>query len=400
MMWELGDSMAGSGGAGGDYDPGGLRDGQPRFHGTARAAGRAPSHREAPGLPLEKSLCLIPELFRFALVYGFNPLTGRTTPRWRARNVVRWARPNPVAGSLGRRNVECRTGDARYRPATTELVVACRGTGRYFDLDAVRNAPKHGVALPGRAAPVYREVPGQPDRRTNRLGDGGRINSHPAGTPPLDHWWHDDDWYDQDTWLISTRPYKGAHYATMPVDLPVIPIRSMCPERVCTRCGQPSERITERTRRARGRQSPYQIARKPGRWAENTPGVGTSVDTLGWSECGCGSGCDPTTWRHEQQAETDEAGQLTGKLTTVRRVEHLGVCRDAGHWRPGVVLDPFGGAGTTAVAAQRLGRDCILVELNERNAELVHRRITHDLAMPADVAVAPRAQLDLFADGT
>lgn len=163
MCIELGDTYAGSGGAGGDYSEGGLREGQARFDGSASKAfglGAAPrparTRFRSPGAdpryaqrgeqcsgtgaggdwPLDKSLCLIPELFRIALVYGFNPLTGRTTPRWRARNVIRWCRPNPPVGALG----------DKFRPATSELVVICKDRKRYFHLDAVRTEHKTDAA--------------------------------------------------------------------------------------------------------------------------------------------------------------------------------------------------------------------------------------------------------------
>ncbi len=45
---------------------------------------------------------------------------------------------------------------------------------------------------------------------------------------------------------------------------------------------------------------------------------------------------------------------------------------------PGLVLDPFFGAGTTAVAAERLKRDWVGVELNEVFAGLAKRRITRE----------------------
>lgn len=38
-------------------------------------------------------------------------------------------------------------------------------------------------------------------------------------------------------------------------------------------------------------------------------------------------------------------------------------------WRPGLVLDPFGGAGTTAVAAREHGRKCILIEREDKHAD-------------------------------
>lgn len=44
--------------------------------------------------------------------------------------------------------------------------------------------------------------------------------------------------------------------------------------------------------------------------------------------------------------------------------------------RPGdIVLDPFGGAGTTGLVANELGRQAILVELNPRYKEIINRRV-------------------------
>jgi DNA modification methylase len=41
----------------------------------------------------------------------------------------------------------------------------------------------------------------------------------------------------------------------------------------------------------------------------------------------------------------------------------------------GVVLDPFGGSGTTGLVAERLERDAILIELNTDYADMAERRI-------------------------
>lgn len=50
-------------------------------------------------------------------------------------------------------------------------------------------------------------------------------------------------------------------------------------------------------------------------------------------------------------------------------------CGCTAAWQPGIVLDPFMGAGTTAVEAERLGRDWIGVELNPNYAALARERI-------------------------
>jgi hypothetical protein len=52
---------------------------------------------------------------------------------------------------------------------------------------------------------------------------------------------------------------------------------------------------------------------------------------------------------------------------------------------PGVVLDPFSGAGTTGLVADRLGRDAILIELNEDYSGMSRRRITDDAPLFAEV---------------
>ena len=357
LVFELGDTYAGSGGAGGDYGADGLREGQEKFVGSGRKARRvngdypnrddhprpnrngrrsrpedeaagilAPHKRPGPegrdsidGWPLDKSLCFAPELLRIAMVYGFNPLTGRETPRWRARNVVRWCRPNPPVGALA----------DKVRPATSDLIVACVGRKRYFDLDAVRTAPQVVV---GRNV-VGNNTKGSDDQ-SFRFSE--RVDSNPAGAPPLDHWWFDEDTFSQDAWLISTEPYKGSHYATWPTDLLVRPIEAMCPRRVCTTCGAPSERIVSIDHAPnRTTNGPQSIERKhlDGGSAGYAVRADRIAETTGWTDCGHGT------------------------------------------WRNGLVLDPFGGSGTTAVVALGHGRDALLVDLDERNADLARERV-------------------------
>ena len=53
-------------------------------------------------------------------------------------------------------------------------------------------------------------------------------------------------------------------------------------------------------------------------------------------------------------------------------------CILAGCRMDGVVLDPFGGAGTTGLVADRNGRNALLIELNRDYSELANVRITND----------------------
>jgi DNA modification methylase len=60
-------------------------------------------------------------------------------------------------------------------------------------------------------------------------------------------------------------------------------------------------------------------------------------------------------------------------------------CILAGCPAGGLVLDPFGGAGTTGLVADRHHRDAILIELNPEYAEMARNRIYNDAPLFAEV---------------
>lgn len=326
---ELGDTYSGSGGAGGDYNPDGLRDGQSKFEGSNQRRGKVVDHnsgrRNPPDTwPLPKSLCGIPHLYHLSLAYGRNLLTGEESPagRWRVRNVVAWCRPNPPVGALG----------DKFRPATSYMTIATRAQKRYFDLDAVRHHNPRVDEDPG----GYRMVSGKPTH------DAGPREQNPAGAPPLDYW------------VIPTQPYSGSHYAVYPPALCERPIKSMVPAKVCTVCGAPSERIVESSYDKPSWTSGGTVSGLSGQPDRvDQPYSGT---TIGWSECECPD--------------------------------------DGTKWRPGVVLDPFAGSGTTLMVANELERDAIGFDLDERNASLARDRV--DKFLFSDFRALP---LDEFMEG-
>ena len=264
--------------------------------------------------PEAKSLALVPESYRLALAYGRNPITGTESPagRWKVRNVVRWCRPNPPVGALG----------DKFRPGTSDMVIACTSRTRYFDLDAVREP-----ASPNTNARTAKGVAERPnDCKTSPDGNRDTLaiqHSH-ASAPPLD-WWE-----------VSTEGYSGSHYATWPRKLLTRPILAMCPQRVCRECGEPSRRIVDITysdvpdRPLRDRD--IRERGRVGGKAHNDHRA-TEHETLGWTDCG----------------------------------------HDA--WRNGIVLDPFAGSGTTLAVASGLGRDAVGFDLDERNAALAMERV-------------------------
>jgi hypothetical protein len=334
LCFELGDTYSGSGGAGGDYNEQGIRAGQSRWDGSVRLGhgvyiegkGRL---QNGNGWPLSKSLSLIPESFRWAMVYGHNPHTGRQTDRWRLRNVIRWVRPNPPVGALG----------DKFRPATSELMVFCKSATRFFDLDAVREPYserfERGMANGERRGSLV----GAPDEYAMKNFPKGMSTDH-AAVPPLD-WWN-----------IPPGGYPGAHYAVWPPELLIRPIKAMTPDRVCRTCGEPSRRIVGKSER-------YQEARRllsvraGSDWDNNS---GNRADGL------------PSA---AARAKLSDGSEFTGAEYTT-----LGFS-DCSHdnWRPGLVLDPFAGSGTTLSVASGHGRDSIGIDIDERNYRLALDRV-------------------------
>jgi site-specific DNA-methyltransferase (adenine-specific) len=114
-----------------------------------------------------------------------------------------------------------------------------------------------------------------------------------------------------DVWTISTAGFRGAHHAVFPEKLVERPLLLTCPEKVCVTCGVP--------------------------WKRGPPtndGESTRIGEL-QKACGC---IDFAT-------------------------------------RPGVVLDPFFGAGTTGLVAEKHGRRWVGVELNAEFARLAQERL-------------------------
>lgn len=309
--------------------------------------GRPRRRPNMPGWPLPKSLCGIPHLYHLSLAYGRNLLTGEESPagRWRVRNVVAWCRPNPPVGALG----------DKFRPATSYMTIATPYGKRFFDLDAVRTPVRpEEWAKAGQAS-------GESYGGTASDGDGyghGRVRQpHPAGAPPLDYW------------VIPPAPYSGSHYAVYPPALCERPIKSMCPAKVCTVCGAPSERITSEPEYVgRGGKEATTLHMRDGnrraegvnQWDDESTGDRTAhrvTTTIGWTECEC----------HD----------------------------DGTKWRNGVVLDPFAGSGTTLMVANELERDAVGFDIDARNATLARQRV--DKFMFADFEVYPLSLLGFLA---
>lgn len=118
-----------------------------------------------------------------------------------------------------------------------------------------------------------------------------------------------------DAWIMPPGRHRAGHFATFPEALVRRPILATAPSHVCTACGRPWRRSKRRVVYLEGIPQPRRL-----------------------QPCGCAA---PT--------------------------------------RPGLVLDPFVGSGTTLAVARALGRDGLGIELNPAYAAAASQRAGFEL---------------------
>ncbi len=150
-------------------------------------------------------------------------------------------------------------------------------------------------------------------------------------------------------WLINSQPYPKAHFAVFPEKLvePCI-LAGTSQEGCCPECGTPWTRIVEKDRQA------------------TRPGRDNVVDETGMANRDAGRHC----------TETKTVGWEPGCECRVPVIDSMASGNSyARQPIPCVVLDPFMGAGTTAVVSRKLNRRWIGVELNEEYCEMARNRV-------------------------
>jgi DNA modification methylase len=235
-LWlNLGDSYAG--------DKSGGRNDTSKMYGaeSQHLAAKGNLKTSTPGLK-PKDLVGIPWRVAFAL----------QADGWYLRQDIIWAKPNPMPESV----------TDRCTKAHEYIFLLSKSPLYYYDADAIREASTGQGGAPANFARETKDhvIPGQSvaQHRADRTSteDNGYRNK-------------------RSVWTVTTKPYKGAHFATFPPDLIKPCVLAGCPE-------------------------------------------------------------------------------------------------------GGIVLDPFGGAGTTGMVADRLGRNAVLIELNAEYAEMAHARLYDD----------------------
>ena len=173
-----------------------------------------------------------------------------------------------------------------------------------------------------------------------------------------------------DVWKIALRRDIGGHLAPYPEELVDRALTLACPYAVCTECGEPRRRIVKRTSnldptRPQARRA-MEIAQEGGLTPEHI----AAIQATGISDAGKAMKTQNGTGRNTESVKqlAAEAKTVLGgyfrEFTFAKRVTAgWTACECRGPFRPGIVLDPFVGTGTTLRAATAVGRSAIGVDL-------------------------------------
>jgi DNA modification methylase len=270
---------------------------------------------------------------------------------WYLRSVIPWLKRNSMPESV------------TDRPATSleYVFLLAKSKTYYWDADAVRTRDGEPTR---RAASFRNDGPYTGNRSFDNSADNSK-QTHGDGPVSLNGRnrrnsdWFFESWQglmldEQDdplALLVNPTAYKGSHYATFPPKLVEPMVKASTSERgQCPECGAPWVRVT------------------------TNEGYTESTSHNHFS----------TPYHDETSHQTNRASKLTadGFIPNRNRLTATTGWRPScAHDAPPVpqtVLDPFAGAGTVGLVADRLGRDAVLCELSSNYGDQAGRRLVDD----------------------
>ena len=301
-----------------------------------------------------KDLIGIPWMVAFAL----------RSSGWYLRQDIIWHKPYPMPESV----------TDRCTKAHEYIFLMSKSQKYYYDIDSIRTPVKDSTVqrmvqqienqkgserVPGKTNGNMKAVgPGRnPAPQDNRGGN----QASTTGIKAYSHRGNDDKKltghsgnFDCDgnligdgmankksVWTVTTKPFSEAHFATFPEDLIIDCIKAGCPERVCNQCGKAIKPLSQKEYiKHENWFGNKQSARNSRGKAGGSYYEPIGIKRVGFTNCGCNQG-----------------------------------------FSQGVVLDPFMGAGTTALVARKLNRNYIGFEINPEYIKIARKRMNDELGI-------------------
>lgn len=223
---------------------------------------------------------------------------------------------------------------------------------------------------------IWSKETGMPDPARNRLASRHEHIFHFVSGPD---YYYDIFGYSEkfgngsnpgDIWPIALKRNMGKHLAPFPSELVDRALTLACPGQVCTSCGEPRRRIIERTSELDPRRPQARRAMELAAQHGLTDAHIRAIQATGISDAGKALSVQTGTGKnaHSVKALANEAKAALGgyfrEFTFARkRTTGWTDCGCGVAFRPGVVLDPFMGTGTTLRVAESLGMSAVGVDL-------------------------------------
>ena len=254
---------------------------------------------------------------------------------WWLRQDIIWHKPNPMPESV----------TDRCTKAHEYIFLLTKSAKYFYDSEAVKE-PVSEVSL---KRAEYGWDCDRPSTKNASMGGDG-IHVGKMGTRFVNPTGRNK----RSVWTVTTKPFRGAHFATFPPDLiePCI-LAGTSENGQCPKCGKSWKRIMEKIgvstyEKMGGKNGGYKKMREESMRRGET-GVGDTRDSNGnivWYEA---TPKKFVGWQPDCVCRLDPIAS--------------------------VVLDPFSGAGTTGLVAVQHGRRYIGIELNPDYLEMSRKRI-------------------------
>lgn len=318
---------------------------------------------------------------------------------WYIRDEIVWNKPNPMPSSVRDRTT----------PAHEMLYHLTKSPRYFFDQAAVREPfadgrmgrdykmPDGWATHEGGHGSFHRDgcEKGRPASERNR---GGRVDgfTKPNDIDPSANGGRNR----RSVWTLPLEPFKGAHFATAPTSIvrPCI-LAGTSAKGVCPDCGAPWERIVKRFFIPQP-DAPNSIERSTNQEREFDRREGSERGSVALTTIGFRPTCACYDDRYRDDLPAPRrARKMRQRNAWSGRWLRVKARPGLPQWKtvPATILDPFGGSGTTALVADELGRDAILIELNPSYAEIARTRIRKSLGrVVSEIADEEPDNLPLF----